>query len=86
MQYEWPGGLSDRTRDGPACLGREMHIARSGVGLAKARSRRVELRRFARGGDRIGFAPPFVMTESEIDDMLARFGRTLDETQRELAG
>jgi 4-aminobutyrate--pyruvate transaminase len=36
-------------------------------------------------GDRIGFAPPFIMTEPEIDDMLARFGRTLDQTHLELA-
>jgi 4-aminobutyrate--pyruvate transaminase len=37
-------------------------------------------------GDRVGFAPPFIMSEAEIDDMVARFGRTLDEAHRELAG
>lgn len=36
-------------------------------------------------GDRIAFAPPFVITESEIDEMLAGLGRTLDATHRELA-
>jgi 4-aminobutyrate--pyruvate transaminase len=37
-------------------------------------------------GDRMGFAPPIIITESEIDDMLARVGRTLDESHKELAG
>jgi 4-aminobutyrate--pyruvate transaminase len=37
-------------------------------------------------GDRIAFAPPFVISEAEIDDMVARVGRTLDASQRELAG
>ena len=37
-------------------------------------------------GDRMGFAPPMIITEAEIDDMLARVGRTLDESHKELAG
>jgi 4-aminobutyrate--pyruvate transaminase len=37
-------------------------------------------------GDRIGFAPPLIINEAEIDDMLVRVGRTLDESHRELAG
>ena len=36
-------------------------------------------------GDRIAFAPPFVITEGEIDEMLAGVGRTLDDAHRELA-
>src|SRR4029079_8250612 len=36
-------------------------------------------------GDRIAFAPPFVITESEIDEMLTGLGRTLDAARRELA-
>jgi 4-aminobutyrate--pyruvate transaminase len=36
-------------------------------------------------GDRIAFAPPFVITEGEIDEMLAGVGRTLDAAHRELA-
>ena len=36
-------------------------------------------------GDRIAFAPPFVITEGEIDEMLAGLGRTLDAAHRELA-
>jgi 4-aminobutyrate--pyruvate transaminase len=36
-------------------------------------------------GDRIAFAPPFVISEAEIDDMVARMGRTLDASHRELA-
>ena len=31
-------------------------------------------------GDRMAFAPPLIITEAEIDDMLARVGRTLDAT------
>jgi 4-aminobutyrate--pyruvate transaminase len=36
-------------------------------------------------GDRIAFAPPFVISEAEIDDMVTRMGRTLDASHRELA-
>jgi 4-aminobutyrate---pyruvate transaminase len=36
-------------------------------------------------GDRIAFAPPFVITQAEIDEMLASFARTLDAAHRELA-
>jgi 4-aminobutyrate--pyruvate transaminase len=35
-------------------------------------------------GDRLAFAPPLIISEAEIDDMVARVGRTLDATQREL--
>jgi 4-aminobutyrate---pyruvate transaminase len=31
------------------------------------------------------FAPPFVITQAEIDEMLASFARTLDAAHRELA-
>ena len=37
-------------------------------------------------GGRLAFAPPLIISEAEIDDMVARVGRTLDATQRELAG
>ena len=37
-------------------------------------------------GDRIAFAPPFVISEAEIDDMVTRLGRTLDASHRELSG
>jgi 4-aminobutyrate--pyruvate transaminase len=36
--------------------------------------------------DRLAFAPPLIISEAEIDDMVARVGRTLDATYRELAG
>jgi 4-aminobutyrate--pyruvate transaminase len=36
-------------------------------------------------GDRIAFAPPFVISEGEIDEMLSGVGRTLDDAHRELA-
>ena len=36
-------------------------------------------------GDRIAFAPPFVITEGEIDEMLVGLGRTLDAAHHELA-
>ena len=31
-------------------------------------------------GDTIGFCPPLIITEAEIDELLARFGRALDDT------
>jgi 4-aminobutyrate--pyruvate transaminase len=31
-------------------------------------------------GDSIGFSPPLIIEEAEIDEMLARFGRALDAT------
>ncbi|HLI12591.1 MAG TPA: aspartate aminotransferase family protein [Alphaproteobacteria bacterium] len=31
-------------------------------------------------GDSLGFSPPLIITESQIDDMLARVGKALDET------
>lgn len=37
-------------------------------------------------GDRLAFAPPLIVSEAEIDDMVARVGRTLDASHRELAG
>jgi 4-aminobutyrate---pyruvate transaminase len=36
-------------------------------------------------GDRIAFAPPFVITEDEIDEMLTALGHTLDAAHGELA-
>ena len=36
-------------------------------------------------GDSIAFCPPLIITEGEIDDLLARFGRALDETASALA-
>ncbi len=36
-------------------------------------------------GDTISFCPPLVISESEIDEMLARFGRALDDTAAMLA-
>jgi len=37
-------------------------------------------------GDRLAFAPPLIISETEIDDMVARVGRTLDATHHELTG
>jgi 4-aminobutyrate--pyruvate transaminase len=37
-------------------------------------------------GDRIAFAPPLIISEAEIDEMLSGVGRTLDAAHRELAG
>ena len=31
-------------------------------------------------GDSIAFCPPLIITEAEIAEMFARFGRALDET------
>ena len=36
-------------------------------------------------GDRIAFAPPFVISEAEIDEMVSGVGRTLDAAHRELS-
>jgi 4-aminobutyrate--pyruvate transaminase len=35
-------------------------------------------------GDTIAFCPPLIITEAEIDEMLARFGRGLDEAYNQL--
>ena len=32
-------------------------------------------------GDIIAFSPPLIMTGEEIDEMLARFGKALDDTE-----
>jgi 4-aminobutyrate--pyruvate transaminase len=31
--------------------------------------------------DSIAFCPPLIITESQVDEVIARFARTLDETQ-----
>ena len=31
-------------------------------------------------GDSIAFTPPLIVTEADIDEILARFGKALDET------
>jgi 4-aminobutyrate--pyruvate transaminase len=36
-------------------------------------------------GDRLCFAPPYVISDAEIDEMLARVGRVLDEAHAELS-
>ena len=36
-------------------------------------------------GDRLAFAPPLVITEAEIDDMVEKLGRTLDQAHAELS-
>ena len=36
-------------------------------------------------GDRVAFSPPLIITEAEIAEMLARFGRALDDTTRWVA-
>ena len=36
-------------------------------------------------GDRVAFAPPLIITEAEVDDMLEKLGRTLDQAHRELS-
>ncbi|MDE0941123.1 MAG: aminotransferase [Alphaproteobacteria bacterium] len=35
-------------------------------------------------GDRLAFAPPLIISEAEIDDMLVKLSRTLDQTHAEL--
>jgi 4-aminobutyrate--pyruvate transaminase len=35
-------------------------------------------------GDRLAFAPPFVISESQIDEMLTGLGHTFDAAYREL--
>jgi adenosylmethionine-8-amino-7-oxononanoate aminotransferase len=37
-------------------------------------------------GDRIAFSPPLVVTEAEIDIIMARVRRALDDTWKELRG
>ena len=37
-------------------------------------------------GDCVGFCPPLIITEAEINEMFDRFGRALDEAERTLAG
>ena len=37
-------------------------------------------------GERIAFAPPLVISEAEIEDMVTRLGHTLDKSHRELSG
>ncbi len=37
-------------------------------------------------GDRLAFAPPLIMTEGEVDQMLDGLSRTLDQAHMELAG
>ena len=36
-------------------------------------------------GDRVAFSPPLIIDEAEIGEMLARFGRALDDTERWVA-
>ena len=36
-------------------------------------------------GDRVAFAPPLIITEAEVDDMLEKLGRTLDQAHGELS-
>ena len=36
-------------------------------------------------GDRVAFSPPLIISEAEIDEMLARFGRALEDTARFVA-
>ena len=36
-------------------------------------------------GDSVGFCPPLVITESEIDEMMSRFGKALEETEAHVA-
>jgi 4-aminobutyrate--pyruvate transaminase len=35
-------------------------------------------------GDSIAFSPPLIITEAEVDEMLDRFGRALDELAAQL--
>jgi 4-aminobutyrate--pyruvate transaminase len=35
-------------------------------------------------GDRIAFSPPLIITEAEVDDMVARLACTLDDTWAEV--
>jgi 4-aminobutyrate--pyruvate transaminase len=51
--------------------------------VARAEQEGVILRAMA--GDIIAFSPPLVITEAEIDDMMARFTRALDAVTERLA-
>jgi 4-aminobutyrate--pyruvate transaminase len=51
--------------------------------VAKALAHGIILRAM---GDAVAFAPPLIITEAEILDMLGRFRRALDEAHGELAG
>ena len=31
-------------------------------------------------GDSIGFSPPLIITSAELDDLVTRFGKALDDT------
>lgn len=37
-------------------------------------------------GDSVAFCPPLIITETQIDDMMDRFARALEDTERMLAG
>jgi len=50
--------------------------------VAKAQDRGVILRAM---GDAVAFAPPLVISEGEIREMLRRFGQALDEAHGEMA-
>jgi len=52
--------------------------ARVGAQLAKAAERHGLIVRPM--GDSLGFSPPLIIEEGEIEEMLARFGKALDET------
>jgi 4-aminobutyrate--pyruvate transaminase len=57
-----------------------------GVGvILEARAQKNGLIVRALGGDSIALCPPLVIDEAEIDTLLERFGRALDETQELLA-
>lgn len=51
-----------------------------GAAVAAAAERHGVILR-AMAGDAIAFSPPLIITGAEIDDMLERFGRALDETE-----
>ena len=37
-------------------------------------------------GDSVAFCPPLIITETQIDDMMDRFAKALEDTERMLAG
>jgi 4-aminobutyrate--pyruvate transaminase len=37
-------------------------------------------------GDRIAFSPPLIITEAEIDEVMVRLRRALDDTWKEVRG
>jgi 4-aminobutyrate---pyruvate transaminase len=65
---------------------KERHDAKKGAGaLLAARCQENGLIVRVLGGDGVALCPPLVINENEIDELLKRLGRALDETAERLA-